>query len=342
MDVPQGHLTLDGIVADFARRERAMRNGARAAGVSRREFLEMLGAGALAVAAAGPLAAAEAAPPRSRVVLVRHPEVILRGYAVNPIIVRQMVDRAVGELTGARDLGRAWLQVARPDDFVALKYNGMNRPTLHSHTEINDAVTEALTGPAGLAKDRVLAVDRVLPPPYMELSEPFELPSRRLETRLRRLYTDKATAIVNVTVLKAHFTDGISACMKNHLGSVNNPSAYHGWQPGRMGHNLPELSNLPPLRTKTRLCILDAVRPLYAGGPSDNPEYRWDYRGLIVGLDPVAVTSVGLRILEAKREESLGKPWPMTAARDMVAYAQQIGLGQSDPARIDLVEIDMG
>jgi hypothetical protein len=56
----------------------------------------------------------------------------------------------------------------------------------------------------------------------------------------------------------------------------------------------------------------------------------------------VAAEAVGLRILEAKRAEVRKKEWPMTAARLMVAHAQKIGLGQADPARIDLVEIKMG
>lgn len=143
-------------------------------------------------------------------------------------------------------------------------------------------------------------------------------------------------------MLKAHFGEGISASMKNHLGSVNNPAVYHGWRPDQMPRNLPELNALDPIRKKTRLCILDAFRPLFAGGPADDENYRWDYCGLIVGTDPVAVTAVGMQILEARRAEVRGKPWPMTAARHLVAHAQKIGLGAADPDRIDLVEAKMG
>jgi len=109
-----------------------------------------------------------------------------------------------------------------------------------------------------------------------------------------------------------------------------------------MPRSLPELNALPPLRTKTRLVVIDAIRPLYAGGPFDAPEYRWDFRGLIVSTDPVAADAVGLRILEARRAKASGKAWPMNAARAMVAWGQRIGLGQADPARIDRVEVDMG
>lgn len=349
--IPPGHLSLAGICEAFAREEAALRARARALGLSRREFLQALAAGAAAAAlapAVGSAArAAESGPPaalpaKSRVVVVTHPEVIIKEYKVNPPIVKQMVDRALAELTGAKTEAEAWRKIGREDDFVAVKYNTMEFPTLHSHTEINDAVSAQLVAAVKVKAENILAVDRKIPAPYNELSDLFTLPSNKLETRLRRLYTEKATAIVNVSVLKAHFGEGLSAALKNHLGSVNNPSEYHGWQPGRMPRNLAELNALAPIRTKTRLCIVDAIRPLYAGGPADDEQYRWEYRALIVGTDPVAVSAVGLRILEAKREAALGKPWPMTAAHEMLAFAQKIGLGAADLDRIDLVEAKMG
>ena len=356
---PTGHLSLRGMCADFARREAAQAARARALGLTRREFFEMLAAGAAAAgavavgpdraagadaASAAPAApAAPAAAPRARVVVVTHPEVLLKDYRANPAVVRQMLDRAVADLTGKRNEAQAWASLGRENDFVAIKYNTMGRPTLSSHTEINDVVASQLIANARVKGDRILAVDRDLPPPYNELSDPFTLPSRNLQTRLRRLYTDQATAIVNVSVLKTHFTDGMSTCLKNHLGSVNNPAAFHGWEPDRMPRSLPELNALEPIRSKTRLVIIDAIRPLFAGGPGDNPENRWDYRGLIVSTDPVAASAVGLRILEEKRAASRGgKEWPLTAARLMLAHAQAIGLGAADADRIDVVQATLG
>ncbi len=339
---PTGHLTLAGICADFARRHAAFVRRAAPRGITRREMLASMAAGASAAACvAGALAAAAKALPKSRVVVVTHPEVIIRDYRVNPPVLRQMLDRALVDLTGKATESEAWAAVARSDDFVAVKHNSIGRPTLHSHTEINDVVASRLASEAKVNPKRVLVADRVLPPPYDELSEPFTLPSSGLKTRLRRLYTDAATAVVNVSVLKAHFSGGLSAAMKNHLGSVNNPAAYHGWQPGRMPKSLPELNALDPLRKKTRLVIVDAVRPLFAGGPADNPDYRWDLRRLIVTTDPVAASAVGMRLLEKQRAAVRGKPWPLTAARQMVAWGQVIGLGNADPDRIDLVQADM-
>jgi hypothetical protein len=344
---------------DFLRRRARLDRRAAAEGLSRREFLASLAAasaatGMSAAAAARALGAAgteapgpeAAAPPppaeKSRVVVVTHPEVIIREYRANLPIVRAMLDRAVVELIGRRTEAEAWTDVAREGDFVAVKHNQMHAPTLHTHTEIDSVLMQRLTKTAGVDPKRFLAVDRRLPEPYDELSDPFTLPSRNLTTRLRRLYTEAATAVVNVSVLKTHFGEGMSAALKNHLGSVNNPAAYHGWEPDRMPRSLPELNALPPLRSKRRLVIIDAIRPLYAGGPFDDPQYRWNFRGLIVATDPVAADAVGLRILEARRAEARGEAWPMPAARAMVRWGQEIGLGHADPGGIDRVEIDMG
>jgi hypothetical protein len=343
----QRHLTLGQIGEDFARRESCLARRAAAAGMNRREFLQMLAAGAAAATVVsvwpGGATGAEAkAPATSRVVVVTHPEVVVKEGRVNPPIIRQMLDRALVELTGKPSEAEAWQAICRDDDFVVIKHNSIGGPLLRTHPEIIEAAARQLVARAKVKAERILAVDRTVPPPYDELSEPFTLPSRGLKTHLRRLYTDHASAIINIPILKAHFGEGLSAALKNHLGSINNPATFHGWEPERMPRSLPELNALEPFRKKTRLVVIDAIRPLYAGGPADNPDYRWDYKGLIVSADPVAASAVGLRILEEKRAAARGKEWPMTAARQMMAYAQSIGLGNADPDRIDLVRANMG
>jgi hypothetical protein len=375
---PDGQLSLDEIMADFARREADQARRAEDAGLTRRRFLQAMAAGtavgAMAAAAPGALAAeapaasatgsSAAAPtasrgaaatsstdtsakaaapvlPKSRVIIVTHPEVIVKDYRINPPIIRQMLDRAIVELTGKATPEEAWATMGTVDDFFAIKHNSIGRPTLDTHIEICEGVGARLIAAAKVEAKNIFIVDREIPAPLNDLSPPFTLPSRSLVTRLRRLYTDKATAIVNVPVLKAHYTDGLSAALKNHLGSVNNPASFHGWEKDRMPRSLPELNALPAIRNKTRLVIIDAIKPLFAGGPADDPQYRWEYKSLIVSADPVAASAVGMRILEEKRAAVRGKAWPMTAAREMFAYAQSIGLGNADPDRIDLVMANM-
>jgi hypothetical protein len=66
----------------------------------------------------------------------------------------------------------------------------------------------------------------------------------------------------------------------------------------------------------------------------------WNYGGLIIGVDPVAVDATGARIIEAKRKLYFGDGRPISPPPHHIEVAgDRYGLGVSDPARIDLVRL---
>ena len=106
--------------------------------------------------------------------------------------------------------------------------------------------------------------------------------------------------------------------------------------------NLAGIWKLPIVEGKTRLNILVMLSPLFHGkGPHHfHAEYTWNYNGLIVGFDPVAVDATGLRILEAKRREHFGKEEPFTTPVTHLEVAEKkYQLGYADPAKIDVVKL---
>ena len=93
---------------------------------------------------------------------------------------------------------------------------------------------------------------------------------------------------------------------------------------------------------KTRLNILVMLSPLFHGkGPHHfHAEYTWNYKGLIVGFDPVAVDSTGLRILEARRRAHFGKEEPFaTPVTHLKVADEKYRLGNADPSRIEVVKL---
>ena len=68
--------------------------------------------------------------------------------------------------------------------------------------------------------------------------------------------------------------------------------------------------------------------------------YLWPYRGILVGTDPVAVDTVCMKILEAKRREHKGEDWPISPPPKHVFLAERkYRLGHADMENIQLVKL---
>ena len=127
--------------------------------------------------------------------------------------------------------------------------------------------------------------------------------------------------------LKAHWLTGIGTVIKNYILYSGAPRNYHDQNSAKLG----EIWNLPQVKGKTRLVLVDALYPICDKGPQVDPRYRWPYNGLIAGTDPVAVETVCLKIIQAKRDELRGEPWPITPPPICVEAADKVyKLGTSD------------
>jgi hypothetical protein len=151
-----------------------------------------------------------------------------------------------------------------------------------------------------------------------------------------RILADEITALINVPLIKDHRIAGVTISMKNHFGSILNPSDLHA---SCCDPYLAELNATAPIKDKTRLIIVDGLRALYNGGPRDNPQWKWRQNAIIAGTDTVAVDHLGLQIIEEKRKEQDLAPLGERARH--IATAARMGLGTNDPAHIDLREIDL-
>ena len=79
---------------------------------------------------------------------------------------------------------------------------------------------------------------------------------------------------------------------------------------------------------------------LSKGGPSWNLEYMKPLNSILVATDPVAIDRVMLELIDGLRKEA-----NMTAEAQRVRFldfANELGLGESDLSKIDLIEINLG
>jgi hypothetical protein len=281
---------------------------------TRRDFLRGTAAGALGaslgLAGLEVAFAAEPAGAKTTVVLIRDEAALGEGNTPNAKVVETMLDKAVCRLAGKDDPAAAWKTYIQPDDTVGIKTTVY---MISTSKEVTDAA-RAGARKAGVAAERIFAGDRGNSPGKKQ----------------------PVTALLDVPSLKAHHMSGIGCAIKNYIVYHSNPGSLHP-------HSCSELGaawQAPAIKGKTRLVVVDGLLPLFDKGPQVTPKYRWPYRGLIVGTDPVAVDTVCLRLIQAKRNAYKGEPWPVNPPPKSIAVADtKYHLGTSDPAKIHLVKL---
>jgi len=156
-------------------------------------------------------------------------------------------------------------------------------------------------------------------------------------TCFSKIVSRLCTAIVNVPVLKDHDLAGISVAMKNFFGVIHNPNKYHG---NNCNPFIAELNTHPYIAHKVRLTVCDALLAQYHGGPGYKPQWTWNYQGIIVGRDPVALDRICHTIIEEKRKE-MKLPSLQQAHREpkYISTAAMLGLGIDEPSKINVVHV---
>jgi hypothetical protein len=299
--------------------------------LTRRGFLTstaagVLGASALAGCGKKPVQQSGAAPAgslpapvvggtgKSKVVLIRDARVMDDNRAIDAAVIATMLDEAVAALVGESDPVKAWGRLIQPADVVGVKTNEWR--FLRTPVELEAAIRKRVEG-AGVKPDRISIKDRgVLADPVFQT----------------------ATALINARPIRTHYWSGVGTCIKNYILFHPAPAEWHEDSCANLGG----IWKLPIVEGKTRLNVLVMLSPLFHGkGPHHfHAEYTWNYKGLIVGVDPVAVDATGLRILEAKRRDHFGKEEPFaTPVTHLKVAEQKYRLGNSDPANIEVVKL---
>ncbi|MCS7192143.1 MAG: DUF362 domain-containing protein [Armatimonadetes bacterium] len=249
---------------------------------------------------------------RSKVVLIRHPDVLNKNGRINLEIIRQMLDDAVMTLIGIKEPVEAWKQLVKPTDLVGIKTNVW--AFLPTPKEVEEAIQQRLID-AGVKPENI-----------------------RINDRQAHSVLEPCTALINVRPLRTHWWSGIGGCIKNYIMFVTNPYDYHNDACSPLG----SIWHLPSVKGKTRLNILLALTPLFHGrGPHHyDPRYVWQYKGIFVGFDPVAVDTMGLRLIQAKRLQFFGKEIALeTPPKHIVVAEEKYKLGTSDPNQIEFVKL---
>ncbi len=329
---------------------RHCRTDSRSSGtVSRRTFIKatlgtVMGASVARNLATG--AVAEATK-KSRVALLQNPG-YFKDRKIDVAIARKMVDQIMCGLTGKSSSGDAWKALFSPKERIAIKVNCLF-PPVTTNPETVHAVVESMAD-AGFDPTRIIIFDRSngdLTKCGFKINESssgakcygtkeyvYSTKARDVETKLSSILVNDVDALINMPVLKHHSIPGITASLKNHLGTVPNPGQLHPDNCSRLA----ELNALDPIKKKTRLILMDAARAQYDRGPSFSPQHMWSYSGMLASTDPVAMDMIAAREIRAKRNAS-GMPGPIRPSIKHIELAATMGLGVCDLNQIDAVTL---
>lgn len=282
--------------------------------LSRREFLKT---GTLAATAAllvnSPLMSFAATDEKTSVVLIRNLNVLDANRNAKPEIIQKMIDEAVMKLFNTNTPAAAWKKIIKPSDIVGIKTNHWK---LGTPPEIENSLKKGVLS-AGVEEKKISVKDQGI---------------------LKDEIFQKATALINTRPMRTHYWSGVGSLLKNYILFVPKPSDYHPDSCADLG----KIWNLPIVKGKTRLNVLVMLTPMFhsVGPMGYSPEHIWNYCGLIVGTDPVACDTIGLKIIEAKRRSFFKEEKPLNPHAKHIEYADtRHHVGTSDLKKINLIRL---
>ncbi|HSB05587.1 MAG TPA: DUF362 domain-containing protein, partial [Thermodesulfobacteriota bacterium] len=249
-----------------------------------------------------------------KVVLVRDQNVVDREGRINQEILQQMLDQGVSTLLGEANPDQAWRRLIRPNDVVGIKSNEWS--PLPTPRELEMALQRRVLE-AGVPQKDVSIDDRGVLNNRVFLS---------------------STALINVRPLRTHHWSGIGGCIKNYIMFVSTPWLYHtdACSP------LAKIWSKPMVKEKTRLNILSLIRiQFYGRGPHFfDRRFASYYKGILIGIDPVALDAIGARLLQLQRVAHFGEDRPLDATpKHIFAADEKYKLGVSDLNRIEIIKL---
>jgi uncharacterized protein (DUF362 family) len=303
---------------------------------------------------------------KSRVVLVRHPSVVDASGKVQAPLLQSILDKAITSFSGKSTVADAWRQYVSPDDVVGLKINTLGLQEIRGtdYTQHFPAFAAAMAAglrSAGVKDGNIVVWDRSeeemesagltiqKDPGRMRfiankggsLSSgdyaPTSYPVGDRSSRVSAILADTCTVFINAPVPKTHGKSMFTCALKNHYGSIDNPSSFHA--DGCSNPGIAEVNAIPIIRKKEKLVVSDALLIVPESGPRWRRSFIRPFGGVIVGTDPVAVDAVALKIIDdARAAEGMER---LAAQVKHLPLAEALGLGNSRLENIDLVSLTL-
>ena len=295
-------------------------------------------------------------------------EKVWNGDILDEQVVSEMIDRAMMKLTGLDSAKEAWKDFVLPTDIVGIKINPLAGKQLSTHRIIVDKIIDGLYG-AGVLKNQIVIWDRfeshLINVGYeinqsgrgvrcfasdskgvgyddevfyeTEKDVAVRRENESILSRYTKLLTKELTVVINVPVMKHHGIAGVSGCLKNlAFGSVDNTHRFHS-NPINCNPAIADIFAHTVLKDKVVLNIVDGLLAAFNGGPTYDPGGVWQYGGILVSQDPVALDQIIYQTVEEKRKEL--KLSSIARLSKYIRSASRMDLGTNDLDEVDYKEV---
>jgi uncharacterized protein (DUF362 family) len=335
-------------------------------GMSRRVFLGTAAAATLvpAVAHAKNLAAA---PPTGftpfnapgKIVKVSKKDCLQTNQMYpKPDDAKEMLTKALTELTGKSDLPTAIAQFVHKDDIVCVKVNGIAKTNMGTNKELVIPFLEAMIA-SGVKPENITVLEqygdflngtrvnasnvpkgvKVATHGNGDATMDYRMiPGTGTQTKFVK-YLTEATAAINFSLIKDHSICGYTGCLKNMThGCSINPHDFH------VHHASPQIALLyaqDVIKSRVRLNITDGYKIMADGGPLwKRPEMVKPHEAVYVTTDPVAMDVVGWELVDKLRAQ-LNLKSLADAGREpaYIKAAADLGLGVFERSKIQVKEV---
>jgi uncharacterized protein (DUF362 family) len=337
--------------------------------LSRRDFLKTLGIGAVGLVAQSKLAFGA----KNRLLTLDDSSVVVQCYddgatsgsTINEPVVQVMVDESIKALTGQPSVGEAYKSLfpgITTASIVGIKVNCINS-ALPTHKQVASCIVNGLAqmdiGGTLFKKNNAIVWDRTnseltssgytkytgsdpaTPRCYgtnesgvgYDSTKPLNVGG--VTSNPSKIMSQTCEFIIDAAVLKTHSQGVVTLSLKNHYGSIHNPSS--------MSHSSACTPSVPALNAqirdvltptnKQRLFIIDGLFGLYSGGPGGSPNFN--PKVIIMSLDPVACDYQGQNVINAERQRH--SLTPVNCGHITMAAQSPYNLGTTD---IELIEIN--
>lgn len=273
-------------------------------------------------------------PLRSRhVVRVQSPKIV-NGQIIQSTLLRTFLERGLCGVTGKQRADDAWHALLRPDDVVLLKFNRSAARELGTTPVLADELVRSLLH-AGWSPQQIMVLEAESTSDRLRQLRKPDLRWQGKDVPFRSVGSDRflaaledASAIINVPFLKTHHLAVMSGCLKNLSHGLNrHPARFHanGCDPA-----IAEIVASPPIRSRLRLNVVNAIRGVVDAGPEARREQVHEIGAVLFSTSPAAADQAGFAILNEIR--SLRRLPPLLRGASVppqLKSARIFGLGDS-------------